>query len=127
MGRRQKRIAIPVSKAKMPRAYRALWRVVDGAVAVAFNQHPDYLTEKGRRSARRSIVKRATGALYGFALEAASPRAKRRSAPDRAAAQQTPEGADSPSGGANRLFNLFGWARRFFPGRRAPHHDNQRG
>jgi hypothetical protein len=126
MGRRQKRIAIPVSKAKMPRAYRALWRVVDGAVADAFNQHPDYLTEKGRRSARRSIVKRATGALYGFACEAASQHAKRRSAPDRAAAQHATGASQTPEA-ASRLFNLFGWARRLLIGRRAPHHDNQRG
>ena len=45
--------------------YWKLWRIVDGAVRDAFEKHPEYLTDKGRRDARRSIVKRATGALLG--------------------------------------------------------------
>lgn len=48
--------------------YHKIWRVVDGAVSDAFYNHPDYLTEKGRRAARMSIVKRVTGeVLKSFA------------------------------------------------------------
>jgi hypothetical protein len=52
-------------------AYRQLWRIVDGAVADALSAHPDYLTPKGQRSAQLSITKRVTGAVLGFAAEAA--------------------------------------------------------
>lgn len=51
--------------------YAQLWRVVDGAVLDAFNRHPDYLTPKGRRSAKTSIVKRVTGTVLSFAVQAA--------------------------------------------------------
>lgn len=51
-------------------AYRQLWRVVAGAVNDALGSHPDYLTEKGRKSAHSSIVKRVTGTVLGFAEEA---------------------------------------------------------
>lgn len=49
--------------------YVNYWRVVDGAVRDAFNQHPEYLTYEGAMfaSARRSVVKRVTGALMSFA------------------------------------------------------------
>ena len=53
------------------RAYAQLWRVADGAVRDALRKHPDYLTPKGQRSARRSIVKRVTGTVLGFALQEA--------------------------------------------------------
>jgi hypothetical protein len=53
------------------RAYKQLWSVVDGAVSDAFNRHPDYLTKKGRFSARVSIVKRVTGTVLSFALQEA--------------------------------------------------------
>ena len=48
--------------------YRQLWRVVDGAIMDALKQHPDYLTDKGRRdrAARISIAKRVTGAIMGY-------------------------------------------------------------
>lgn len=46
--------------------YRKIWRIIDGAVKDALYKHPDYLTPKGRVSARESIVKRATGAVKGF-------------------------------------------------------------
>lgn len=46
--------------------YHKIWRIVDGAVKDALYHHPDYLTPKGRVSARESIVKRATGAVKGF-------------------------------------------------------------
>ena len=48
------------------RAYRQLWRIVDGAVEDALRHHEDYLTQKGKRSARRSITKRVTGAVMGY-------------------------------------------------------------
>lgn len=46
--------------------YYKIWRIVDGAVKDALYNHPDYLTAKGKVSARESIVKRATGAVKGF-------------------------------------------------------------
>lgn len=55
-------------------AYGQLWRIVDGAVADALKAHPDYLTDKGTRSARSSIVKRVTGAVIGYAGETAKGR-----------------------------------------------------
>lgn len=54
--------------------YQQLWSVVDGAVVDAFKNHPDYLTPKGRVSARPSIVKRVTGTVLGFAVNAAKGR-----------------------------------------------------
>lgn len=56
---------------KDARAYKQLWRVVDGAVADAFAMHPDYLTAKGLRSAQLSVTKRVTGAVIGFAEQSA--------------------------------------------------------
>lgn len=55
-------------------AYAELWGVVDGAVSDAFHTHPDYLTPKGQRSARTSVVKRVTGTVMGFAVQAAKGR-----------------------------------------------------
>lgn len=52
-------------------AYSQLWGIVDGAVADAFKCHPDYLTPKGRRSAKTSVVKRVTGTVLSFAEESA--------------------------------------------------------
>lgn len=54
--------------------YQQLWSVVDGAVVDAFKNHPDYLTPKGRKSARTSVVKRVTGTVLGFAVNAAKGR-----------------------------------------------------
>ena|SRR6185503_8649099 len=51
--------------------YSQLWGIVDGAVTDAFNRHPDYLTPKGRRSAKTSVVKRVTGTVLSFAEESA--------------------------------------------------------
>ena len=59
---------------KDSRAYRQLWRIVDGAVRDALDSHPDYLTKKGRESARNSITKRVTGAVLGYATEVAQGR-----------------------------------------------------
>ena len=52
---------------KGDRAYRQLWRVVDGAVRDAFAMHPDYLNRANERAARESICKRVTGAVLGYA------------------------------------------------------------
>jgi hypothetical protein len=43
--------------------YHDFWKIVDGAIRDALNHHPEYLTDKGRRSLRESILKRAAGAL----------------------------------------------------------------
>ncbi len=53
-------------------AYDQIWRVTDGAVRDALRKHPDYLTPKGRKSARRSIVKRVAGTILSFAVQAAA-------------------------------------------------------
>lgn len=50
-------------------AYAALWRVVDGAVADAFLQHPEYLSPAGQRMARQSITKRVVGSILGLVRE----------------------------------------------------------
>lgn len=51
-------------KKELPHSdYHKIWRIVDGAVSDAFYHHPDYLTPKGKRAARESIVKRVTGAV----------------------------------------------------------------
>jgi hypothetical protein len=51
---------------------RQIWRVVDGAVLDAFKNHPDYLTHKGSRNqtARRSVVKRVTGSVLSYLVQA---------------------------------------------------------
>lgn len=49
--------------------HQKLWRIVDGAVASAFNDHPDYLTEHGQQKAVESISKRVVGALVGVYAE----------------------------------------------------------
>lgn len=56
--------------------YSVLWKIVDGAIADAFNRHPDYLTPKGKRSARISINKRVTGTVLSFAEESARSRVR---------------------------------------------------
>ncbi len=64
---RRKRIT-PEKEAYRSGFPRAIWRVIDGAVRDGFTHHPDYLTEKGSKGAvaRRSIVKRATGAVLSY-------------------------------------------------------------
>lgn len=50
--------------------YRKLWRVVDGAVRDALANHPEYVSNNIRHSdVRRSIVKRAVGAVLGYQAE----------------------------------------------------------
>ena len=52
-------------------AHKQLWGVVEGAVNDAFHKHSDYLTHKGRKSAKSSIIKRVTGTVLSFALQEA--------------------------------------------------------
>lgn len=79
-------------------AYAELWGVVDGAVADAFNNHPDYLTPKGQRSARTSVVKRVTGTVLGFAVQAAKGRQRPAETHERdATSAHAGEGGSRPS------------------------------
>lgn len=68
--RQRRRLRCP----KPDRSYSRLWRIVDGAVADAFNQHPEYLKGARRSVVRNSITKRVTGAVMGFASEQAKGR-----------------------------------------------------
>lgn len=72
--RRRRRVAPPPNQHGA--AYRRLWRVVEAAVADAFDKHPDYLAQSGRQgnSAIRSVTKRVVGAVHGYAVEAAKRR-----------------------------------------------------
>lgn len=56
--------------------YRQLWRLIDGAVRDSFANHPEYLTEKGRRSAANSITKRVVGTIHGYATQVARGRSE---------------------------------------------------
>ncbi len=62
-------------------AYEQLWRVVDGAVRDAFMSHPDYISRQiAERTVRMSVVKRVTGAVAGFAVQAARGRSLKEAA-----------------------------------------------
>lgn len=76
---------------KMPDGnYRQLWWIVDGAVRDAFANHPDYLTERGRMNAGKSVTKRVVGSLHGYAAQVARGRSVGPQAPaDDAAAMVT--------------------------------------
>lgn len=54
--------------------YVQLWKLVGGAVRDTFASHPEYLSEAGRRAAERSITKRVTGTLHGYATQVARGR-----------------------------------------------------
>lgn len=59
------------SPAKMKRPdHHRLWRLVEGAVLDAFANHPEYLTEAGKKSAVQSVTKRVVGQIVGHATEA---------------------------------------------------------
>lgn len=71
----KKKSKVPKEKlAKHGYDYIKLWRVIDGAVFDAFKMHPEYLTDRGHKNARLSVVKRVAGAITGFAAEAAKGR-----------------------------------------------------
>jgi len=88
------------------RAYAQLWRVADGAVRDALRKHPDYLTPKGQRSARRSIVKRVTGTVLGFALQEAKRQRELAVTDDRSAKgnHQAVGAATTPAAEAGAFF-----------------------
>ena len=85
-------------------AYSQLWRVVDGGVRDAFAMHPEYLVRSDMGYAvRNSIVKRVTGAVHSYAVQAArgrslvSARAAEKAAP--LAREGHPVGPDEDSTG----------------------------
>lgn len=60
--------------AKVQTAYRQLWRVVDGAVADALAQHPEYLAQGiVHKVVRASINKRVVGGLLSFLSDREGP------------------------------------------------------
>lgn len=66
----KKKSKVPAEKlAKHGYNYVQLWKIIDGAVFDALKMHPEYLTDRGHRNARLSIVKRVTGAVLGYATE----------------------------------------------------------
>lgn len=66
------------------RAYKQLWRVVDGAVADCISKHPEYLSPKVNVSAvRGSITKRVTGSVLGYAVQTAKSRSSGSEAADK--------------------------------------------
>lgn len=67
-----------IKPSKPDDTYGQMWRVVDGAVAECFRAHPDYLPKgENKRTIRASLVKRVTGAVLGFAVQAAKARSVR--------------------------------------------------
>lgn len=62
---------------------RQVWRVIDGAIRDAFIHHPDYLTHKGSsgHAARRSVAKRATGAVLSYLEQSRKGRSGKTPAP----------------------------------------------
>lgn len=66
----KKKSKVPAEKlAKHGYNYVQLWKIIDGAVFDALKMHPEYLTDRGHRNARLSIVKRVTGAVLGYVTE----------------------------------------------------------
>lgn len=61
--------------------YRQIWRLIDGAVRDALIHHPGYVAKGiSARTVRRSIVKRAAGAITGY-VGATVHRSRRRAEP----------------------------------------------
>lgn len=91
------------------KAYADLWGIVDGAVVDAFKNHPDYLTPKGQRSARTSVVKRVCGTVLSFAEQSAQGRVRPAAMADRVCKPDLPAspsvGGAKGEGAANRLPN----------------------
>lgn len=96
------------------RAYRQLWRVVDGAVFDALYTHPDYLTKKGKQSARTSINKRVVGAVLGFAEQSAKGRSGAIPAADRVELATTGSSRAVRISAAAKWRALGNGARQFF-------------
>lgn len=86
-------------------AYKQLWKVVEGSVSDAFNRHPDYLTPKGRKSAPASIIKRVTGTVLSFAVQAAKSQRELAEKDDRALCpDHQVSGVHTSDAGAGALF-----------------------
>lgn len=66
-----KRTKAPLHK-RHRQAYRQIYRVVDGAVADAILQHPEFFALGRQRNASISIVKRVAGAVCGYLDQRAS-------------------------------------------------------
>lgn len=68
----KKRAKIPMGKDED--AYKALWRVVDGAVVDALDHHPEYVAKGiSKRVVRTSINKRVVGAVLSYAQQRMGP------------------------------------------------------
>ncbi len=62
----RKRTKVPPQKTET--VYRQLWRVIDGAVADAFSNHPEYLASGiSPKVVRASINKRVVGSVLSYA------------------------------------------------------------
>lgn len=63
------RPARPVRSQKAPSPeYVQLWKIIDGAVRDTFANHPEYLSGRvPEYIVLQSVVKRATGQVWGFA------------------------------------------------------------
>jgi hypothetical protein len=65
---------------KSSRAYRSMWKITWGALVDTFNNHPDYITAGREQAALRSVCKRVTGAVLGFAEQSAKGRSEKSAA-----------------------------------------------
>lgn len=94
--------------------YRQIWKLTAGAVRDTFASHPEYLTEAGRRAAERSITKRVTGTLYGYAMQVARGRSAGAADAPPDAAANGPNSLSTGNGQADSLCSrLIRWAREF--------------
>lgn len=80
-------------------AHKQLWGVVEGAVNDAFHKHDDYLTPKGRRNAKVSVIKRVTGTVLGFALQEAQRQRKLAAEPEAIASSPVATGGPTSEAG----------------------------
>ena len=76
-------------------AYRQIYRVIDGAVADAILQHPEFFALGRQRNARTSIAKRVAGAVCGYLVEKELRRPKGRggAGPERIVRRLSTEGS----------------------------------
>lgn len=92
-------------------AYRMLWQLVSGAVRDSFANHPEYLTDAGRRAAERSIVKRVTGTLHGYATQVARGRSMQAMNPLPDVAADKAHACVAPHDRTNERYQVRWWAR----------------
>lgn len=60
---------------KDSKSYKALWKVVDGALKDVYNSHPEFFTNKANRS---SMTKRVVGSVLSYAAVKKAQKAKGR-------------------------------------------------